>query len=150
MYCTNCGKKLLDSFEYCPECGKRVIAEQKQAHESHTTFDHGRSTVKCCSKCGEIMPVDSFYCLNCGNPFSENTADFETIVHRINMMTGTWCNKWVALCLCFLVGWLGIHRFYEGKTFTGILYFCTFGLFGIGWFIDIIRIIMKPNPYRAK
>ncbi len=29
----------------------------------------------------------------------------------------------------------------------GILYLLTIGLFGIGWIVDIILILMKPNPY---
>lgn len=36
-------------------------------------------------------------------------------------------------------GWLGIHKFMQKKPVIGILYFFTFGLFGIGWIIDIIK-----------
>lgn len=32
-------------------------------------------------------------------------------------------NKWIALALCILLGYLGLHRFYEGKIATGILCF---------------------------
>lgn len=56
-------------------------------------------------------------------------------------------NKWVALCLCFFVGFFGAHKFYEGKIGMGILYIFTSALFGIGWFIDLIRLLFKPNPY---
>ena len=66
------------------------------------------------------------------------------------MQTGTWRNKWIALLLCVFFGWLGVHRFYEGKVFTGLLYLCTLGFFGIGWIVDIVRLTKKPNPYRAK
>lgn len=41
-------------------------------------------------------------------------------------------------CLVF-VGLAGIHRIYLGKYGTGILYLLTFGLFGIGQFIDLFR-----------
>lgn len=43
-----------------------------------------------------------------------------------------------ALLLCFFLGAFGIHRFYIGKWPTGLLYLCTAGLFGIGWFYDLI------------
>ena len=41
--------------------------------------------------------------------------------------------------LSFL-GFAGIHRFYLGKPFTGIIWFCTWGLFGIGQFVDLFLI----------
>ena len=150
MFCTNCGRKLLDEYEYCPECGKRITGEYSDPYETQASFDDYVGKTKRCRKCGAIMPDDSFYCLNCGSAFPEQDIDFKTIHNKIKMMTGTWCNKWIALTLCILFGYLGVHRFYEGKVFTGILYLCTFGFLGIGWFIDIIRILMKPNPYRVK
>ena len=56
-------------------------------------------------------------------------------------------SKWVALVLCFFLGWLGAHKFYEGKAGMGVLYLLTLGLFGIGVLIDFIVLLFKPNPY---
>jgi len=36
---------------------------------------------------------------------------------------------------------LGGHRFYAGKTGTGILWLFTLGLFMIGWIIDIFTVV---------
>ena len=37
--------------------------------------------------------------------------------------------------------WLcGLHRLYNGKTASGILWLCTLGLFGIGQFVDLFFI----------
>lgn len=47
----------------------------------------------------------------------------------------------IALGYAFwLVGFTGAHRFFFGRTLTGILWFFTFGLFGIGWLLDLFLI----------
>ena len=47
----------------------------------------------------------------------------------------------LASILCLLFGIIGVHYFYVGKIGMGLLYLFTGGLFGIGWIVDIIRII---------
>ncbi len=42
----------------------------------------------------------------------------------------------VAWILLTFLGYLGIHRMYMGKWFTGILYALTGGLFVVGWLYD--------------
>ena len=51
-------------------------------------------------------------------------------------------SRTAALIICLFLGWLGIHRFYVGKIGTGILYLFTGGIFGFGWLIDLILIII--------
>jgi TM2 domain-containing membrane protein YozV len=42
--------------------------------------------------------------------------------------------------LLWIFGFLGSHRFYYGKPVTGTIWFFTFGLFFIGWIIDLFLI----------
>ncbi len=56
-------------------------------------------------------------------------------------------SKWVAFFLCLFFGFFGFHKFYEGKIIFGIVYLCTGGLLGIGVIVDLICLLLKPNPY---
>ena len=40
----------------------------------------------------------------------------------------------------WIFGFFGAHRFYYGKQITGTIYFCTLGIFFIGWIIDLFLI----------
>lgn len=42
--------------------------------------------------------------------------------------------------LLWIFGFLGAHRFYYGKQFSGTIYFFTLGLLLIGWIIDLFLI----------
>ena len=45
----------------------------------------------------------------------------------------------------WIFGFTGSHRFYFGKPISGTIYFCTLGLLGIGWLIDLFLI---PSLHR--
>lgn len=42
--------------------------------------------------------------------------------------------------LLWIFGFTGAHRFYYGRQITGTIWFFTFGLFLIGWIIDLFLI----------
>ena len=44
------------------------------------------------------------------------------------------------------MGFIGAHRFYYGRPVSGTIYFFTFGLFLIGWIVDLFLI---PGMDRA-
>lgn len=121
---------------------------------------------KFCKHCGQVIPADAVVCTHCGRQVEElrsaapaqpiiinnsnNNNNVNNNMNNNSVYPGRMKNKWVALILCFFLGELGVHRFYEGKIGTGILWLCTIGLFGIGWFIDLIILLTKPNPYYVK
>ncbi|MFO7785234.1 MAG: NINE protein [Thermodesulfobacteriota bacterium] len=42
--------------------------------------------------------------------------------------------------ILWIFGFTGAHRFYYGKPISGTIYFFTFGLFLIGWIVDLFLI----------
>jgi len=48
--------------------------------------------------------------------------------------------------LLWIFGFTGAHRFYFGKPVTGMIWFFTGGLLGIGWLVDLFLI---PSMERA-
>lgn len=46
----------------------------------------------------------------------------------------------VGWILLTFLGLFGVHRFYQGKILTGLLYLVTGGLVGIGWLYDLLTL----------
>lgn len=65
---------------------------------------------------------------------------------EIKTRSGSEKSALVTLILLMITGCFGGHNFYLGKTGWGIAYLFTFGLFGIGVFIDFIRLLMGNLP----
>ena len=42
--------------------------------------------------------------------------------------------------ILWIFGFTGAHRFYFGKPVSGLIWFLTFGLLGVGWLIDLFLI----------
>ena len=105
------------------------------------------------------IPESAVVCPKCGSQVETLKTEQQSIVinnsnNNVNTNVNSnggilekWVNKWVAFLLCLFLGFIGAHKFYEGKTGMDILYIFTVGLFGIGWIVDTIAILLKPNPY---
>ena len=49
-------------------------------------------------------------------------------------------SKGTAYLLWFFLGVFGAHKFYLGKIGIGVVYLFSFGIFGIGWLIDLFTL----------
>ena len=117
MYCKHCGETIDDDCIICPKCGKQVA---------------------------DINYNDKSIIIN--NSASSSASASATANSSVSKAPKE-KNKWVAFCLCLFLGWMGAHKFYEGKILFGIIYLMTGGLLGIGWIVDCILLLLKPNPY---
>jgi len=103
------------------------------AKKERCFWHNDRSAVVLCTFCG--MPI----CDEC---------------HK-----GALCNQCIekppkskkkALIFAIFLGWLGVHRYYMGFYFTGVLYTISFGIIGIGWALDVIRILFMSTIDKNK
>ena len=127
-------------------------------YNSNTTPDATFNVrTKFCKFCGTSIPADAVICTHCGRQVEiiQNNSQPNIVINNansnfnsnVNGYMGNPKNKWVAILLCVFLGFVGGHKFYEGKAGMGILYILTTGLFGIGVIIDFISLLAKPNPY---
>ena len=135
---------------------------EKTTENTNTT---PQEKTKFCSHCGAKILEAAVVCTHCGCQVKEvkqneqpsiviNNANTNSNVNTNNINAGMFGvrakNKWVSFFLCLFLGYFGAHKFYEGKGGMGLLYLFTLGLFGIGWFIDCVILLFKPNPYYVR
>ena len=151
-----------------PICETNASENQTAAVQAeHQSADGTDVKTKFCKHCGGKIPGDAVVCNLCGRQVEElkssanqpniiinndnNNANVNANVNKNIVGTGAPSgrpkNKWVSVALCLCLGFLGAHKFYEGKIGTGILYLFTGGFFCIGVLIDLIKLLNKPNPY---
>ena len=90
--------------------------------------------MKFCPNCGAQIDDNAVVCIKCGVA--------QPALKSVNAASDS-NSKWlVVLLLCFFLGGLGIHRFYVGKTGSGIAQLLTAGGCGIWALIDFIMILL--------
>lgn len=143
----------------CPQCGAPVAAGQMRCDYCGAAIDNAQQPVNVQPQpyaqphpqpngqpqtYGQPQPYAQPYGQQpYAQPYGQPSANPAMFGVRVK-------NKWVSFLLCLFLGYLGAHKFYEGKVGMGILYLFTGGLFGIGWFIDCIVLLCKPNPYYVR
>ena len=123
-----------------------------------------RFKCKCCGATRYTKPAKHIYrCLYCGEQVevyrkadaeqqvaqptvqpvvqtAPKVTKKEPVLETHNLMMFIWC---------IIGGWFGLHKFMSGKILWGIVYLCTYGVMGIGIFIDaMIYLIDFSKDYK--
>ena len=120
MKCPNCGAEANGRF--CEYCGSRV--EDPNVKTVHIVNNYYGDARPRRDESDGAQQGRAFYAQAATAP-ADDFSDKSRVV---------------ALILCLLLGVFGAHHFYCGRVGIGILYLLTLGLFGIGWFVDLILI----------
>ena len=88
--------------------------------------------MKYCSKCGAEIHDEAVICPKCGCKIASGPS------YSYDTSEKDWLTT---MLLCFFLGALGVHRFYVGRTGSGIAMIFTMGGLGIWTLIDFIVIL---------
>lgn len=70
--CKECNKEISDKAETCPHCGI-TLKKKKTVKEAKIIKENGQRTT--CTKCGNMLYVNSKFCTKCGKSIEEMKDD---------------------------------------------------------------------------
>ena len=111
-FCPNCGASLEQGVKFCANCGQAVTPTQPAPAQPAPAQQ-------------AYAPAQQVVHVHTGQPVGGVSPH----------------SRLIAFLLCWFLGYLGIHRFYVGKTGSGVVYLLTLGWLGIGVFIDFFIIL---------
>ena len=91
------------------------------------------------------MNDQSSFCKDCGSQVSQRAEVCPSCGVR-QRSSSAYRNKYLAALLAFFLGFIGIHKFYLGRTGWGIVYllFCWTGIPAIAAFVEFIIYLVVP------
>lgn len=69
MYCSNCGKKVIDGQNFCENCGKKLNQDSSLSNEPGENIfkekhDYNKK-IRTCRKCNKEINNNANYCSDC-------------------------------------------------------------------------------------
>ncbi len=166
--CPECGKQISDRAAACPNCGAPV-AQMMQDYRQTVQYQEPSSyreapqpeiyreapqpapyTYPGQPEQYQYPPQGQRYPQYRQAPQYQQPVVVNVVNHNVNHNVNSNRSadsyeskgRWTAFFLCLFLGGLGVHRFYVGKNGTGILWLLSGGLFGVGWAIDLLLILV--------
>ena len=120
MRCPSCGANVFGAF--CEYCGARMPAERVETQTINA----------------ENVVVNNYY----QSP-AWNHADRTHSQHSsYSEGAASSKSKLATLLLLVFLGMFGGHRFYIGSYGLAVVYLFTLGLFGVGWAVDFVLLLL--------
>jgi len=115
MFCRNCGAEVPPQAVFCPRCGITIL-----------------TGLSFCPNCGAQVGLRADVCLKCGTRLPKSET------HRVSTKS-----RLATTLLALFLGVFGAHRFYAGKSGTGIvmLILTLIGIFTV-WFFAVGLILI--------
>lgn len=130
-YCPGCGKETDPQAAVCLECGIKLYPQPASAANRAVTKTYCRNCGKeidqlasVCVSCGHKKGSGNAYCPRCGNPTEAGAAVCTSCGSSISSSVyagGNGRNRLAAGLMGILLGYLGVHNFYLGKTAVGVV-----------------------------
>lgn len=127
-----------------PGYGKKGMGWVKNPKKAAYNAVYSRTTVgvgdiaRAASKSGKKGASSTSRTIG-GTPSPSPRVESKSLSKQINSVDKA--NK--ALVLCVLFGWAGVHRAYAGMWGSFLIYLFTLGLFMIGWWYDIVILLLR-------
>lgn len=143
MECKHCGAEVGEEYRLCPYCRSEL-----EYPKQNVIINNYYTTQQPTSSQTPNRQVSNYQYQQYSQPTAytqplQRTAQQyipppQPFAPKNNVSSRSWE---VMLILCVFLGYFGVHRFYAGKSTSGLIYLFTFGLFRFGWIFDMILIL---------
>lgn len=145
-FCFSCGVVLHSSASNCPKCGAIQPTNMAIEHMAQPS-----QAVPATQGIAGQLPPNHVFCRGCGKAIHEsaNSCPKCGAVQHSNraVQSASGKDRLTAALLAIFLGGIGAHRFYLGKTISGIFYLLFFWTFipAIIAFIEGIILLTMPD-----
>ncbi len=137
--CPFCGEPIRLDAKKCKHCGETLDVSLRAVEDMRRQSSQGHGPMVFMNAGGASASSSSAAAASSSSSSPTGTGIVKSKGTAYFLLIGGSC---VFLC--------GLHRFYLGKTGTGLLWLFTFGLLGIGQFIDLFTLGQQVDTYNAQ